>query len=233
MQQFSKTLFPSVTSFPAMSKKAAKSFSKTSAKGGIAAKPRGERSKNQLLNTISPEMDEDDAYQTAFLGKLAPYNYLWVALHRFYRTASEARNHPNSGACMDAAKKAQVILWETMASALLLRDSSFFKAIAELIPIADTPGDMGGVSPVSVWLLRFLGWRKDWLPTENGRRQFEDLFPVWPPTISELQALLKVFGVVQKSGNVIDHKDVETAAERLGFPVRAGKRGAPKRKPVK
>lgn len=38
MQQFSKTLFPSVTSFPAMSKKAAKSFSKTSAKGGIAAR---------------------------------------------------------------------------------------------------------------------------------------------------------------------------------------------------
>jgi len=216
-----------------MGKKAAKPISKTTAKGGIAAKPRGIKGKNQLLNTITPKMDEADAYQTAFLGKLAPYNYLWVALNGFYRTALEARNHPGSEFCMNEAKKAQGLLWEMVASSLLLRDSSFFKAIAELIPVAAPEGEAGGVSPVSVWLLRFLGWHRDWLPSEDGRRQFEDLFPVWPPTISELQALLKVFGVVQESGAMLDHQTIREAAQRVGFPVRKAKLGAPKKKPAK
>ena len=216
-----------------MSKKAAKLISKTTANGGIAAKPRGIKGKNQLLNTITPQMDEDDAYQTAFLGKLAPYNYLWVALNGFYRTALEARNHPGSELCMNEAKKAQGLLWKMVASSLLLRDSSFFKAISELIPVAAPEGEAGGVSPVSVWLLRFLGWRKDWLPSDNGKRQFEDLFPVWPPTISELQALLEVFGVVQKSGKKCDHQTIKEAVQRVGFPVRKAKLGAPEKKLAK
>ena len=216
-----------------MSNKPAKPISKTTAKGGITAKPRGVKGKNQLLNTITPEMGAADARHTAFLGKLAPYNYLWVALNRFYRSALEEGNHPDSQLAIDNAGQAQQELWETMARALLRKDALFFKALAELMPIADIGGDVYGVSPVVVWLLEFLEWRKDWLPSEDGRRKFEDLFPVWPPTISELQALLKVFGVVQESGAMLDHQTIREAAQRVGFPVRPATLGAPKKKPVK
>jgi hypothetical protein len=159
--------------------------------------PTGKK-KHQLDKTISPDMEEADKFQVGFLGALAPYNFLFVALNQYYR-------REYSGSELEI-KKAMQGLWELLFSAIHARDASFFEALAQLLPLADVGRDSYGVSPVVVWIMHFWEWHED--------GAFQEVFPHWPPSISELQKALGKFGVEA------DHKTIREKVKLLGYSVR-------------
>jgi hypothetical protein len=167
--------------------------------------PTGKK-KHQLDKTISPEMGDDENFQTGFLGALAPYNFLHVALRNFYQTATRARDFPNDKEAFKKAEKSQRDLWLMMATALLNDDPAFFQALANLMPLSKGRPAVDGVSPVIVWMMHFKQWNED--------GAFQELFPEWPPTISELQKALGKFGVEA------DHKTIREKVKLLGYAVR-------------
>ena len=167
--------------------------------------PTGKK-KHQLDKIISPEMGEDEKFQVGFLGALAPYNFLFVALNKYFRRELELKNHPQGEETQGEVEAAIRELAELMFSAVQSRDTSFFKALSDLLPLADVGRDIYGVSPVVVFLQHFLKFQED--------GAFRMLFPEWPPTISELQKALREFGVDA------DHKTIREKVKLLGFPVR-------------
>ena len=173
--------------------------------GPLEKLPTGKK-KHQLDKTISPEMGDDEKFQVGFLGALAPYNFLYVALNKYFRRECELKNHPGSEPAQGEIKKAMQGLWELIFSAIRARDVSFFEALAQLLPLADVGRDSYGVSPAVVWMMHFWEWHKD--------GAFQELFPHWPPTISELQKALGEFGVDA------DHKTIREKVKLLGYPIR-------------
>lgn len=167
--------------------------------------PTGKK-KHQLDKMISPDMGEDEKFQVGFLGALAPYNFLFVALNKYFRKETEIKNHPQSEAMAKELEAVIKGLVELMFSAVQSRDASFFKALSDLLPLADVGRDCYGVSPVVVWLTHFLRWHED--------NAYQGFFPEWPPAISELQKALRGVGVKA------DHKTIEEKVKLLGFPVR-------------
>ena len=167
--------------------------------------PTGKK-KHQLDKIISPEMGEDEKFQVGFLGALAPYNFLFAALNKYFRRELELKNHPQGEGTQGEVEAAIRELAELMFSAVQSRDASFFKALSDLLPLADVGRDCYGVSPVVVWLVHFLRFRED--------GAFLELFPEWPPTISELQKALREVGVEA------DHTTIREKVKLLGFPVR-------------
>lgn len=166
--------------------------------------PTGKK-KHQLDKTISPEMDDAEQWQIGFLGALAPYNFLFVALNKYFRGEWLFKAHADESKAEDL-RQAMQGLWELMFSAVQSRDAAFFKALSELLPLADVGRDCYGVSPVVVWLTHFLRWHED--------NAYQEFFPEWPPAISELQKALREVGVKA------DHKTIKEKVKLLGFPVR-------------
>ena len=228
-----------------MSKKPAKPISKTTAKGGIAAKRRAGRNKFQsagIGKAISPAMTWQERQRVADYGDLANFWGLAGNLESFYDIKGrleEAKAEPKRKKYLSKVMAySEEGLRDDMADALQEGDASFFQAMARLIPLAKKGKLVSAPDAALIRLQHF--WaacpnalldpglspeEKTFLRNEQAR--LEKFFPVWPASVPELHQWVGLQGVE------CDQKTIREAAQRVGFPVRKAKLGAPKKKPAK
>lgn len=232
-----------------MSKKAAKAFSKTSAKGGIAAGKSLKRGRgpHQISKIIEPVMDwreklsitergtlgplpggqEEQALRAFFEAEVKLGGYLKRKAHREGRVLEDILYSIDVGESLRAVLlEATACVSEMMLSAVRNRDASFFKRLAELLPSVAA----GPISPVDYLLVNLQAWMEMIPKTPEqiwSKSGYMMMFPVWPASVPELHQW------VRSNGIACDQSTIRQAAQRIGLPVRKAKRGAPKRKPAK
>ena len=224
-----------------MSKKAAKTISKTTAKGGIAAKRRAGRNKFQsagISKAINPAMTWQERQRVADYGDLANYWGLAGNLESFYSIKGrleDAKAEPKRRKYLSKVMAySEGGLRDDMVNALAAGDVSFFQAMSRLIPLAKKGKLVSAPDAALIRLQHFLAAcpkalldpglspeEKTFLKNEQVR--LENLFPVWPPSVPELHHWVGLQGVE------CDQKTIREAAQRVGFPTRKAKLGAPKR----
>lgn len=182
--------------------------------------------------TISPEMEHEEKMLLASLGDMHGEQELHSLLLTYYCGANRFQAGLDSENYFETAWAAG--LMERIKKALLAREASFFRTMADMMPLADLKGARDGVSPVARWMLIFMEWKKtaDSFPMNPWyRRMIEESFPAgWPeqgPTTAEIHAALS------RQGIKADTKTIREAAGRIGFPVRKAPLGAPKKKMAK
>ena len=179
------------------------------------------RPKNQsagISKAITPEMSIEEKWRVATLGDLEEFEPLYLQLIRLYWA--------DTGTDEKVAATAQLGAW--FAEELKAGNEDFFHALAKLIPIAKK--QWGAVSRLESTLLMFQGMREGTLAGDDypglsaaDCEEWKKVFPIWPATISELQAAIS-------KGFPCDEKTLRDAVKRLGYPVRKAILGAPKKK---
>ena len=179
------------------------------------------RTKNQsagIGKAIGPEMGIEERWRVAALGDLSEFEPLFLELIRIYQAEAGTDERETAAA--------QLGLW--FAEELEAGNAEFFNALSKLIPIAKKK--FGAVSPLEETLLIFQGMREGTLAGDDypglsaaDCEEWKKVFPIWPATISELQAAIS-------KGFPCDEKTLREAVKRLGYPVRKAILGAPKKK---
>ena len=178
-----------------------------------------------------------EKFMISKLGDLNDWQWLYFLLNELYENA-DVKTDKILSAKLNVAK---MLLVELEAG-----NTEFFAVLAKMIPVARDK--LNGPAPIESSLLFIKGVREGTFAERfsafaemfSGARlesrskyrheqakydheKAKRMFPVWPATIKELHAYVS-------RGIKCDEKTIRDAVKRLGYPVRAGKMGAPKKK---